>query len=283
VVAQLAWLLTAVIPMPTVIAVLALGALVAAEMTARVVIENVLGWTPWDAGHIAERFGLLTLITLGEIIFATTRTVSALTQEQGWSLPAVVIATSGLVLAAGLWWAYYLVPSQVLLRLWPGRVFAWRYTHLLLFAAVPAVGAGLRVAADALEGGGPTLLQIALSLAVPVAAVLVLVFVLWSVLVRSYDLTHIPLLLASLVPLVAAVVVAVAAGQGAAFDAGSDSDLAALTTIVLLVACSAVVEVVGHEIVGYPHTVRVVERRLREDAASSPPDDRRAVRGARRD
>jgi len=283
VVAQLAWLLTAVIPMPTVIAVLALGALVAAEMTARVVIENVLGWTPWDAGHIAERFGLLTLITLGEIIFATTRTVSALTQEQGWSLPAVVIATSGLVLAAGLWWAYYLVPSQVLLRLWPGRVFAWRYTHLLLFAAVPAVGAGLRVAADALEGGGPTLLQIALSLAVPVAAVLVLVFVLWSVLVRSYDLTHIPLLLASLVPLVAAVVVAVAAGQGAAFDAGSDSDLAALTTIVLLVACSAVVEVVGHEIVGYPHTVRVVERRLREDAASSPPEDRRAVRGARRD
>ena len=146
-VAQLGWLLTAVIPMPTTVAVAALVLLVAAEMTARVVIENVLGWTPWDAGHIAERFGLLTLITLGEIVFATTRTVGVLTQDQGWSLGAVVIATSGLVLAAGLWWAYFLVPSGVLLRLWPARVFAWRYTHLLLFAAIPAVGSGLRVAA----------------------------------------------------------------------------------------------------------------------------------------
>lgn len=264
VVAQLGWLLTAVLPLPLPLAALSLVLLVAAEMTARVVIENVLGWTPWNASHIAERFGLLTLIALGEVIAATTRTVSVLTHDYGWSLGAVVIATSGLVLAAGLWWAYYLVPSQVLLRLWPGRVFAWRYTHLLLFAAIPAVGAGLRVAAEALEGGRLTLMQTTLALVVPVACVLVLIFVLWSVLTRSYDLTHVPLLLVSLVPLVAAVLVAALAGGEGAFDPGSGPAVSALCAIVALVAVSVVVEVVGHELVGYPHTLRVVERQLAE-------------------
>ena len=41
-------------------------------------------------------------------------------------------------------------------------------------------------------------MQITLSLAIPVVCVLVLIFVLWSVLMRAYDLTHVPLLLVSL-------------------------------------------------------------------------------------
>ncbi|MFB2596515.1 low temperature requirement protein A [Herbiconiux sp. P17] len=258
--AQTGWLLTAIIPMPALVAVLALVVLVAAEMVTRVIIEKRLGWTPWNAGHIAERFGLLTLIALGEVIAATTRTVIVLTQEQGWSVGAVVIAASGLVLAAGLWWAYYLVPSRVILSRWPERVFAWRYTHLLLFAAIPAVGAGLRIAAEALEGGEVTLLTITIALVVPVGSVIVLVFVLWSILMRSYDLTHVPLLAVTLVPLAAAIVVAVIAGTDAPFDAHDASDLAALVAVIALVALSAVVEVVGHEIVGYSHTVRVLER-----------------------
>jgi len=89
---------------------------------------------------------------------------------------------------------------MLILRRWPDRVFAWRYTHLLLFAAIPAVGVGLRVAAEALEGSGFTLMQITLSLAIPVVCVLVLIFVLWSVLMRAYDLSHVPLLLVSLIP-----------------------------------------------------------------------------------
>ncbi|WP_382310125.1 low temperature requirement protein A [Herbiconiux sp. UC225_62] len=265
-VAQVGWLLTAVIPMPALVAVVALAALVAGEMVVRVLIEQRLGRTPWEPGHIAERFGLLTLIALGEVVAATTRTVAVLTQEQGWSLGAVMIAASGLVLAAGLWWAYYLVPSGAILLRQPERVYAWRYTHLLVWAAIPAVGVGLRLAAEALEGGELTLLGIAVALVVPVGAVIVLVFLLWSMLVRSYDLTHIPLLVATLVPLGAAVVVAAIAGTDAPFDPHDGSDLTALVTVIALVALSTVVEVVGHEIVGYAHTVRALVRRgeLRE-------------------
>ncbi|MCS5736111.1 low temperature requirement protein A [Herbiconiux daphne] len=262
-IAQTGWLLIAIVPMPALVAVLALIALVLAEMAARVVIENGLGWTPWNASHIAERFGLLTLICLGEVVAATVRAVAVLTEEQGWSVAAVMIAASGLVLAAGLWWAYYLVPSGVILRRWPERVFAWRYTHLPLFAAIPAVGAGLRLAAEALEGGELSLLQIAVALVVPVASVIVLVFVLWSVLVRSWDLTHLPLLVVTLVPLAAAVVVAAIASEGSPFDPEHLGDLGALVVVIGLVALSVVVEVVGHELVGYPHTVRALERQAR--------------------
>ncbi|SDY53090.1 low temperature requirement protein A [Herbiconiux ginsengi] len=258
--AQLGWLLTAIIPMPAIVAVVALAVLVGIEMVVRVLIEQRLGRTPWEPGHIAERFGLLTLIALGEVVAATTRTVVVLTEEQGWSVGAVMIAASGLVLAAGIWWAYYLVPSAVMLRRRPERVFAWRYTHLLVWAAIPAVGAGLRLAAEALEGGELTLLGITVALVVPVGAVIVLVFLLWSILMRSYDLTHIPLLAATLVPLVAAIVVAVIAGTDEPFDAHDTVDLAALVAVIALVALSAVVEVVGHEIVGYSHTVRALER-----------------------
>ena len=266
--AQVGWLLTVLIPMPASTAVFALIALVGAEMVARVVIENKLGWTPWNAGHIAERFALLTLIALGEVIAATTSAVGVLTQEQGWSVGAVVIAASGLFIAAGLWWTYYLVPSGAILRRWPERVFAWRYTHLLLFAAIPAVGAGIRVAAEGLEGSELTLMQITLALVIPVAAVIVLIFALWSVLVHSYDLTHLPILVIALIPLAIAVGWAGIVGGAVAFDPERPADLAALAGIVALVAISVVIEVFSHEIVGYRHTVRVVERQLGDVATS---------------
>lgn len=258
-VAQVGWALTTIPGLPTGATVAALVALAAAEMVAPVVIERRYGRAPWNAGHLAERFGLLTLITLGEVVAATVAAVGVLVSEQGWSVAAVVIASSGLVIAAGLWWAYYLIPSRTILMHWPERTFAWRYVHLPLFGAIAAVGAGLRVAADGVEHQELSLLQITLSLAVPVGIVVILVFLIWSVLLRSYDLTHVPLFLCTVVPLAAAVVVALVAGSDAPIDLEDEADLVALVTVIALVSLSCLVEVVGHEIVGYSHTLRAVE------------------------
>ena len=41
------------------------------------------------------------------------------------------------------------------------------------------------------------------------------------------------------------------------------ADVAALITVIGLVSLSCIVEVVGHELVGYSHTLRAVERNLR--------------------
>ena len=174
-------------------------------MAAPVVAERQLGFAPWNAGHVAERFTLLTIICIGEVIAATTAAVGSLTAEEGWSVGAVTVITAGLVLAAALWWAYFLIPSRTILQRWPSRIFAWRYAHLPMFGSTAAVGAGLHIAAEAVEDHETTVLVVALALAIPVAAVIVTVFLTWSVLMKTYDLTHVPLFVASLVPLVAAV------------------------------------------------------------------------------
>ena len=41
--------------------------------------------TPWNAGHISERYGLLVIITLGEGILGTVTAVAAVVANVGWS------------------------------------------------------------------------------------------------------------------------------------------------------------------------------------------------------
>lgn len=118
-VAQAAWIVSAIAGLSTVLTIAILVLLALAEMIAPIILEQRLGRPPWNAGHIAERFSLLTLIVLGEVIAATVSAVSALTAEDGWSAAAVVITASGIVLAAAFWWAYFLVPSRPILERWP--------------------------------------------------------------------------------------------------------------------------------------------------------------------
>ncbi|ASW52937.1 low temperature requirement protein A [Plantactinospora sp. KBS50] len=258
IVAQIGWVLTTLPGLPTAPTIVALGVLGTAELIAPVVIERRIGPAPWNAGHIAERFGLLTLITLGEVVAATVAAVGVLVGDSGWSVAAVVIAASGLFSAAGLWWAYYLIPAHTVLERWPARTFGWRNAHLPLFGAIAAVGAGLRVAADGVEGHTLSLLEITLALAVPVAVVVFLVYLLWSLVVRSFDASHLPLFMCTLAPIAAAILVAGAVDPHDPIDLSRDAHLVALVAVIALVSLSCVVEVVGHERVGYPHTLRAM-------------------------
>ena len=258
-VAQVCWVAVIVVPLSVAATVTALVVLAVAEMVAPVLVERRFGLAPWNAGHIAERFGLLTLITLGEVVAATTAAVAALTGSDGWSVAAVVIVSSGLVLAAGFWWAYFLIPSRPILEEWPERTFLWRYAHLPIFGSIAAVGAGLRVAASAVHEGELSVFDIAAALALPVGAVLLTIFATWSVLMRAYDLSHLPLFLATLVPLGAALAIGASAGRDEPLDLEQRGDLVVLVAVVALVALSVVIEVIGHERVGFRHTMRVVE------------------------
>jgi low temperature requirement protein LtrA len=253
-VAQFAWLLTIVLPLSVLVTVLAIIAIALAEMVSPVVISLKLGRAPWHPGHIAERFSLLTLIALGEVVASTTVAVGALVESQNWSLGAIAIAVAGIVLVASLWWAYFLIPSRTLLERWPGRIWGWRYAHLPMFGAIAAVGAGLHVAAYAVEDPHISLMVVALALAIPVAAVIVVVYLTWSLLVRSFDGAHFPMLLVCLLPLAASVAVA-----GLAPNEERDRPVL-LAVVIGLVALSAIVEVIVHERVGYRHTIAALER-----------------------
>jgi low temperature requirement protein LtrA len=80
--------------------------LIAFELSGPLYAERKYGRTPWHPHHIAERYGLLVIITLGEVVLGTILAISAVVQSpEGWSLEAVLIALGGTTLVFGLWWS----------------------------------------------------------------------------------------------------------------------------------------------------------------------------------
>jgi low temperature requirement protein LtrA len=121
-------------------------ALAALELTVPVWAERAEP-TTWHPQHIAERYGLLTLIVLGEsILSATVAIQSAL--ASGEALPALLpLIIGGLLIVFSMWWAYFDRPVHDLLTSF-GKAIVWGYGHYLVFAAAAAVGAGLAVSVD---------------------------------------------------------------------------------------------------------------------------------------
>ena len=82
--------------------------------------------TPWHARHIAERHGLLVIITLGEGVLGTVVALSALMHtEHGWTFDAALLAVAGSGLTFGLWWMYFLVPWGEVLERHRERSMVW--------------------------------------------------------------------------------------------------------------------------------------------------------------
>ena len=131
---------------------MALGLLVVLELGGPRVAESK-GGTPWHPHHIAERYGLLVIITLGEVILGAVASVEAVVNgEAGWSLDAALLLVAGVGLAFGCWWMYFAVPWAEPLVRHRERAWVFGYGHLFGYAALAAMGAGLHVAAIALEG-----------------------------------------------------------------------------------------------------------------------------------
>jgi low temperature requirement protein LtrA len=105
--------------------------------------------TPWHPRHISERYGLFTIIVLGECVFAATTAVQAAVDGGAPSLALISISLGGLLLVFAMWWAYFKPPAEILSLTDLRWQFAWGYGHFFLFWAVAALGAGLQVAVDA--------------------------------------------------------------------------------------------------------------------------------------
>ena len=181
--------------------------------------------TTWHPHHIAERYGLLTLIVFGESILSATAAVqSAMAAGERLSALAPVIA-GGMLIVYSLWWIYFDRPAHDLPTSYR-RAFFWGYGHYFVFAAAAAVGAGLGVAVDR-AGAHASIEPVAAGLAVagPVAVFLVS---LWVLLDRpEYGWTR------ALGPLAALVVLATAFTPQPVFWTGAT--LAALVAVKLLI------------------------------------------------
>jgi len=127
--------------------------------------------TPWHPGHIAERYGLFTIIVLGESVLAATVAVRDAVGERGLSIGLVTLAAGAIVLLFAMWWAYFKHHAdEEDLRHLP---WLWGYGQYFVFASAAAVGAGIQVAAEAMTHEieiGPVV--VALTIAVPVTVYL---------------------------------------------------------------------------------------------------------------
>ncbi|QSY47224.1 low temperature requirement protein A [Streptomyces griseocarneus] len=145
---QVGWLGLLVLPdraEPWVFVVMAI-----AEMTVPVVAERGRA-TAWHPHHIAERYGLFTIIVLGETVAAATTAVQSAADEHEALGTLVPIAAGGLLLIFAAYWIYFAVPIH--LHLASNRqAFLWGYGHYVVFCSAAAMGAGIEVAVEQVIG-----------------------------------------------------------------------------------------------------------------------------------
>jgi low temperature requirement protein LtrA len=136
------------------------------------------GMTTWHPHHIAERYGLLTLIVLGESILAATVAIqSALASGEALSALTPIIV-GGLLIVYSMWWVYFDRPVHDLLMSLR-KAIVWGYGHYFVYAAAAATGAGLAVTVDQASHHAKVSARAAgAAVAVPVVVYLVCLWVL---------------------------------------------------------------------------------------------------------
>lgn len=136
------WLLSAFLPAPWRFVLWSVGIIIdfATPLTAH---KIQIGLLP-HASHLPERFGLFTIIVLGEAIIAVINGVS----EQHWHIFTAISGLLGLSIAFGLWWIYFdnLGGTPITTAKVSGKVSIiniWLYTHLPLVIGIAATGVGV--------------------------------------------------------------------------------------------------------------------------------------------
>ncbi|MFJ3536034.1 low temperature requirement protein A [Streptomyces sp. NPDC090109] len=177
---QVGWLGLVLAPEPARAWVFVVMAL--AELSVPLYAERA-GTSAWHAHHIAERYGLFTLIVLGETVAAATVAVKSGVVENDALDELLPIAAGGLLLVFAAWWVYFVVPAHD--RLTSSRqAFLWGYGHYLILMSAAAIGAGLEIAVEQAVGEAHiSTLSASAAVTIPSALFLLLV---WLLHARSF-------------------------------------------------------------------------------------------------
>lgn len=100
---------------------------------------------PPHAAHLPERFGLFTLILLGESIVAIMKGIQS---QPDWTVAAAASAFAGLGLIFAFWWAYFDWADATAHRHVQSRrdvrlLELWNYAHLPLYLGLALTGVGI--------------------------------------------------------------------------------------------------------------------------------------------
>jgi low temperature requirement protein LtrA len=193
---QVLWLLQ--LMLPEVPGMITLVLLIAVEVAVPVIAQR-RGTTPWHPHHITERYGLFTIILLGESLLASSNAIIEAVHDTDALGPLISIAALAFVVTAALWWIYFWPPHHRSITGFGGTL-RYGYAHYLVFAAAGALSAGIEVQIDALTGHSE-LSDLAASFTVTIPIAIFLAGV-WWVAIRD----HAGPLVNTVVPLAAGLV-----------------------------------------------------------------------------
>ena len=248
-VAQVGWIAGALVHTSIPVTFALVAVLIGVETLGPIIAEYRSGGTPWHPHHIAERYGLLAIIALGEGVVGTVASLSAVVSAQGWSFDAAFVVVAGIGLTFGMWWSYFVVPQAELLHAHRERSFWFGYLPIVMYGAIVATGAGLHVAAYYIEHHSKlSSVQTVVAVALPVGLYVISIYALYFVIVRKIALFHLVLLVLTAVVLAIAVWLA---------EVGYS-----MANCLLVVTLAPLVTVIGYEAAGHRHAAADILKAL---------------------
>ena len=142
-IAAVLWLASAVVP-PAVRYWIWLLALII-DIGTPIIFTRHLVDVPHDAAHLPERYGLFSIILLGESMVAV---MTGMGSQEYWSAAAASSALLGMGLVFTIWWWYFdgaqaVAERHLRTRQDAVRFHVWSYAHLPLYLGIAVAGVGV--------------------------------------------------------------------------------------------------------------------------------------------
>ncbi|PYV56345.1 MAG: low temperature requirement protein A [Acidobacteria bacterium] len=121
------------------------GAALLIDLSTPMISSHYTHKVPPHPEHLPERFGLFTIILLGESVAAVMRGMES---QETWPVSAAVSAFSGLALVFGVWWWYFDVAYGAAERHVRSAhdtllFHIWSHAHFLLYLSIAVLGVGI--------------------------------------------------------------------------------------------------------------------------------------------
>ncbi|MDR0366680.1 MAG: low temperature requirement protein A [Bifidobacteriaceae bacterium] len=173
-VVQIGWVARLALDHTLAVAAISFALLAVAEMAVPAWAERAKQ-TAWHPHHIVERYGLFTLILLGELVAVAVAGVQTQLDSTGLTPGLAAVSLGGLALVFALWWLYFISPMADQLARHRELAFPWGYGHVACFASLALLGAGLEVSLMASDGSHLPISGVAVGylVSVPVAGFII--------------------------------------------------------------------------------------------------------------
>ncbi|MFG2263470.1 low temperature requirement protein A [Streptomyces sp. NPDC048720] len=142
------WGVSALLPTPH--CYLLWGAGLLAELLTPILSASAVARVPFNASHIPERFGLFTIIVLGEVVALNAIGIAA----SGLRAETMAVVAGSFLIAACQWWLVFDHVDPSPLRQWRLTGQAYVYGHLFVHGGITVTGVGGLLAAQAANARG---------------------------------------------------------------------------------------------------------------------------------